>query len=243
MGFPDYTLTMRNLVATFALICSFNVAAIEPPTEEELTGAQEAPLEFGEMVVTGHQFTFEQELAFRLVRYALKTPRSDKREDRDVWVCWHERGTGSRLRYLSCARNGDLWALRPDRHTLVPANPRAGYGTIMVSTRPVNKRKFKNMLATMHGSDEFDREFVSMALAGQRPPRDIPSEDELDRFAQAYRAVADLSNADDDTLEAAIQGAGLSLGRYNRIVDLLSAYQSIENEVAIRLNSMSGPDD
>ena len=241
--FLDYILAMRSLVATIALICSFNVAAIEPPTEEELAGAQEAPLEFGEVVVTGSQFTFEQEVAFRLVRYAMDTPRSDKREDRDKWVCWIDRDVGSRLRYLSCARNGDLWALRPDRHTLLPANRRAGYGTIMVSTRPVNKRKFKNMLATIHGSDEFDREFVSMALAGQRPPRDIPSEDELDRFAQAYRAVVDLSNADDDTLEAAIQGAGLSLGGYNRIVDLLSAYQSIENEVAIRLNSMSGPGD
>lgn len=78
----DYTLTMRSLVATFALICSFCVAAIEPPTEEELAGAEEAPLEFGEIVVTGSQFTFEQEVAFRLVRYAMNTPRSDKREDR-----------------------------------------------------------------------------------------------------------------------------------------------------------------
>ena len=94
----------------------------------------------------------------------------------------------------------------------------------------------------MNGSDEFDREFVSMARAGQTPPRDIPSKDELDRFALAYRAVDDLPNADDETLGAVIHGAGLTLSRYNRIVDLLSIYQSIENQVAIRLNAMPGPD-
>ena len=59
----------------------------------------------------------------------------------------------------------------------------------MRSTRPVHKRKFKKMLATMHGNDELDREFVSMALAGQTPPRDIPSEDELDRFALGLAGI------------------------------------------------------
>ncbi len=235
---------MRSLVATFALICSFSVAAIEPPAEEELAGAEEVPLEFGEMVVTGHQFTFEQELAFRLVRHAMDTPRSDKREDRDVWVCWIDRATGTRFRYLSCARNGDLWALRPDPDgsTFMPRGL-AGYGTIMRSTRPVNRAKLRKMLATLEGNDELDREFVSMALAGQTPPRDIPSEDELDRFALAYRAVVEMAVADDDVLEGAIAAQGLALARYNRIVDLISTYQSIENEVAIRLNAMAGSGD
>lgn len=256
---------MRRLVATFTLICSFSVAAIEPLTEEEPAVAETAPLDLGNLDVIGHQFTFEQELAFRLVRQALKTPRSSKEENRDVWICWIDQGAGTHFNYLNCARNGDLWALKPDRSSLIergafnpirssrssptngntftfiPANPRAGYGIIMRSTRPVMKAKLNNMLATMHGSDEFDREFVSMARAGQTPPRDIPSEDELDRFALAYRAVSDLPNADDDTLEATIHGAGLTLSRYNRIVDLISIYQSIENEVAIRLNAMSGP--
>ena len=53
LGFPDYTSTMHRLVPAITLICSFSVAAIEPPTEEELAGAEEAPLEFGEIVVTG----------------------------------------------------------------------------------------------------------------------------------------------------------------------------------------------
>jgi hypothetical protein len=95
----------------------------------------------------------------------------------------------------------------------------------------------------MHGSDELDREFVSMALAGQTPPRDISSEDELDRFALAYRAVGEMAGADDDVLEGAIAAQGLALARYNRIVDLISTYQSIENEVAIRLNAMAGSGD
>ena len=243
LGCLDYTWTMRSLVATSVLICSFSVAAIEPPTEEELAGAEEAPLEFGEIVVTGSQFTFDQEVAFRLVRFAMNTPRSDKREDRDKWVCWIDRGVGSRLRHLSCARNGDLWALRPDPDgsTLMPRGA-AGYGTILRSTRPVNRAKFNKMLATMAGNDEFDREFVALARAGQKPPRDIPSADELDRFALAYRAVGDLADADDDTLEHAIRGKGLTLSRYNRIVDLLRTYQSMENEVAIRLNAMAGSD-
>ena len=242
---------MRSLVATIALICPFSVTAIEPPTEEELAGAEEAPLEFGEVFVSGSQFTFEQEVAFRLVRYAMDTPRSDKREDRDVWVCWIDRNTGSRLRYLSCARNGDLWALRPDPTGRLGSNSdwsdfaptgAAGYGTIMRSTRPVNRTKFMKMLATMPGNDEFDREFVALARSGQQLPRDIPGEEELDRFALAYRAVGELADASDDTLESAILGQGLTLDRYNRIVDLLSTYQSIENQVAIRLNAMRGPD-
>ena len=258
----NYTLTMRYLVATFALICSFCVAAIEPPTEEELAGAEEVPLDLGNVDVIGHQFTFEQELAFRLVRQALQTPRSSKEENRDVWVCWIDQATGSHFNYLNCARNGDLWALKPSRASLtqrntfapgnpgrgngfragnvfIPANPRAGYGAIMRSTRPVMKAKLNKMLATMHGSDELDREFVSMALAGQTPPRDIPSEDELDRFALAYRAVGEMAGANDDMLEGAIAAQGLALARYNRIVDLISTYQSIENEVAIRLNAMA----
>jgi len=235
---------MRSLVATIALICPFSVTAIEPPTEEELAGAEEVPLEFGEIVVTGSQFTFEQEVAFRLVRYAMDTPRSDKREDRDVWVCWHERGTGSRLRYLSCARNGDLWALRPDPDgsTLMPRGA-VGYGTILRSTRPVNRAKFNKMLATMEGNDEFDREFVAMARTGLNPPRDIPGKRELDRFAIAYRTVGEMAGADDDMLEGAIRAKGLTLGRYNQIVDLMGIYQSIENEIAIRLNAMAGTND
>ena len=95
----------------------------------------------------------------------------------------------------------------------------------------------------MEGNDEFDREFVAMARAGLDPPRDIPGKQELDRFAIAYKAMGEMAGADDDMLEGAIRAKGMTLGRYNRIVDLMGIYQSIENEIAIRLNAMAGTSD
>ncbi len=42
-------------------------------------------------------------------------------------------------------------------------------------------------------------------------------------------------DADDDTLEAAIETSGLSLERYNRIVDLIGTYDSLLKAVGERL--------
>lgn len=228
---------------------------VEWPTDEELKGAEkktldvgEEPLELDEITVIGIQFTFEQETALRLVRQALSTHRSHKRKDKDVWTCRFRAPVGARRKHLECARNGDLMAhslnatypiFEKDR----PANQQ--FGTIMISQRPVNEKKFRAMLEDLPGSAELDKEFVSMALAGMRPPRNIPSDEELDDFAAAYQAVTELdkSGADDDKLMAAISEYGLSVNRYNRLVELIETYQSLENEVAFRLGTLKRPND
>ena len=93
------------------------------------------------------------------------------------------------------------------------------------------------ILGSLPGSAELDSEFVSLALSGQSPPQDIPDAEELDRFAQAFYAVEILSEAgsDDDELEAAIEAEGLSLERYNRLIDLLEIFQSLENQMVERV--------
>ena len=126
---------------------------------------------------------------------------------------------------------------------ITAVNP--GYGTIYQSTRPVNKKQFRALLGSLPGSDDLDKEFVAMRLAGKEPPRDIPTDAELDAFAEAYSSVTELDKkyGTEPELVAAIEGAGLTIGRYNRLVDLVETYQSLENEVAFRLGTLERPSD
>lgn len=237
----------KILTAVLSLALSATCPAVEPPPAEDLQGAVETPMDLGRIEVLGESLSFEQELQWRLVRQALKNKRSDEREDIDDWVCWFEPELGSRIRRLKCARNGDLWALRPVDQAPGAAlaagaagPPGSGYGTIWVAELPLRKRKLEELLAQMPGNDEFDREFIDLAAQGQRPPRDIPDEAELDRFAAAYLEVDRLleQNADDAALQAAIEAHGLALERYNQIVDLIDTYQSLMNQVAQRIGRM-----
>lgn len=217
--------------------------AVLDEAETDVLDVGEEPLALEEIVVTGERFSLEQETALRIVRQALNEHRSYKREDRNKWRCWYRRPAGSHFTYMECARNGDLNFL-----ALEPSYPRLGqkgdpvYGRIYRSQRPVNKKKFEALLESLPGSADLDREFVALSLAGQQPPRDIPSDAELDDFADAYRAI----NEQPDTSEAAliqlIEAEGLTLERYNRIVDLVETYQSIENEVAYRLGTLKRPE-
>jgi hypothetical protein len=111
------------------------------------------------------------------------------------------------------------------------------FGKIWTSQRPVNEKKFKEMLSQLAGPPDFDQEFVAMALGGKRPPRNVPSEEELDRFARAYEAVERLSDlgTNEGELISIIKDQELTLSRYNEIVELVETYQSIENAVAKRL--------
>jgi hypothetical protein len=116
----------------------------------------------------------------------------------------------------------------------------AGYGKLMRSDHPITKAKLDSMLASLQGSDELDNEFVALALAGQETPQDIPGSEELDRFAKAYYKVEKLNaeGASEDEQEAAITAEGLTLERYNRLIELVQVYQSLENATAIRLNEI-----
>lgn len=218
------------------------------PSEEELKRAEQQdlevdgePIELDKITVYGKQFTFEQEVGLRLIRQALKTHRSYLRKDRYVWVCKFRRPAGTHMKHIECARNGDFMALSfdptyPTFEKDMPKDQR--FGKIWTSQRPVNERKFEEMLSQLAGPADFDQEFVAMALSGKRPPRNVPSEDELDRFSQAYEAVESLSDlgTTEDELISIIESQELTLSRYNEIVELVETYQSIENAVAQRLD-------
>jgi hypothetical protein len=255
---------MKKSLLTFLLLFSGFVLAAEAPSDEELDAAvaeeldvgEEEPVELDKFTVTGERFTYEQETALRMVRQALKRNKSSKREDWDTWVCWYRKPVGTHRTHLECARNGDLVALRPDTAGLTANAIRGGirtsgergggnWGTIMRSNRPVNKKSFEAMLDELPGSDDFDQEFVAYSLAGQRPPRDIPTDAELDSFAEAYKQIGllEASGADEDAMIEAIEAQDLTIGRYNRLVDMIDIYQSIENEVAFRLGTLERPDD
>lgn len=234
---------LRHLALLIALSAPSLAAAASSGDEAAPEGVDEAEvdvLDLGEVVAMGQGMSFEQELTLRMVRQGLETPRSTRDADKDVMVCWFEEPVGTHHKHLACARNGDLWALRPDAGRGLLARPfgDAGYGTIWRTTRPVRRGEILRILDSMPGSSEFDQEFLALAMMGERPPRDIPDDEELDRFTAAYRAVTalDAEAAGDDALEAAITDQGLTLERYNRIIDLLDRYQSLMNQVAIRLN-------
>lgn len=209
------------------------------PGTEESAGAPEAEtLVLEELEVIGEGFSFEQEFTLRLLRDALYKPKSLSQKDRDEWVCWIDEATGSHFNYLNCARNGDIWANgRPDGLN-APTVPIGGYGKILRSERPVNRYKLEQAMATLEGPEGFDQEFLSMVVAGDRPPRDIPTDEELDQFAQAYTIIGRLQSrgASEARQIRAIEAQGLTLKRYNHIAGLTEVYQTIENSVAERLD-------
>jgi hypothetical protein len=215
-------------------------------------GSQEFSIKLDPIVVLQQELSFEQEATLRFVRSAYNQSRSDRIEDRDKWICWLERPTGSSFKRLGCARNGDLWALRPNTAGVTtrlnqtvqkfekPFLGTAGYGNILVSTRPVNQKKLERALAALSGSNEFDDEFLAMVKTGMQPPRDIPDNEELLSFAKAWLQVdkAYRARKNEDTQIAAIDAQGLTLLRYNRIAELVETYQSIENEVAEQIAAL-----
>lgn len=208
---------------------------------DELEKGEQKPLELDPVTVVGGRMEFEQELALRIIRHSLDATQSQRREDRDKWVCWLRKPTGTRLNHLSCARNGDIWALRPG-----PGNPMgqyslvAGYGTILTTSRPVNKSKLMKIMATLQGSEEFNSEFLSMVASGEQPPRDIPDDGEVEQFARAWIEIGKLHKRgkSEDIQIAAIEKEGLSLERYNRIAELLEIYKSVQKQISQKVKAL-----
>ena len=79
-----------------------------------------------------------------------------------------------------------------------------------------------------------------MVMAGQEPDRDIPNDEELDKFAQAFVKLGKMQKAGKQEGEqiVAIEKEGLSLKRYNRIAELTETYQSVENQVDERIKNL-----
>jgi len=227
---------LRFLTVCF---CWFATAVVAqaPISDAARETAEEKPLDLGALEVLGEGISFEQEFSLRLLRQALDKPKSRRQEDRDEWVCWIERATGSRFNYLNCARNGDLWALERPFGLAGPTIPVGGYGTILRSERSVNRHKLERAISQLEGPEGVDQEFISLVLKGERPSRDIPDAAELDAFAQAWQALESLAGAGASEKEqiAAIESAGLSLGRYNHIAGLTETYASVKRAVAARV--------
>ena len=181
--------------------------------------------------------TYDQEVILRIVRQGLKNKRSKLDEDRDVMICWF----GQPKAFLWCARNGDIRAQRlrsrlPNDEELEGWD---GYGTFQVTTFPVDRRAFKKTLAELPGSDDFDVEFISMLVAGERPPLEIPTDEELDRFATVWPSIGkpkQTGELTDETLTE-IADAGFTENRYQHIARLIETYRSIEAELDSRLSN------
>lgn len=230
------------LSCLFPIISAPLAAQDFPTAEEAAAAAADEPLVLDDLEIVAEGLSFEQEFTLRMLRESLDKPKSQKEEDRDEWVCWVDEATGSSFNYLNCARNGDIWALQPSSMgggsmAIGAPMPQAGYGSIMRSSRPVNRAKLRQAMDNLNGDEAFDREFITLALSGERPPRDIPDEEELDQFAKAYEELGRLQQrgASEGRQIGAIEATGLTLARYNRIAELTEVYQSIENEVAERL--------
>lgn len=215
---------------------------VKAPAADELAGAEEVPLELDPISVEGQAMSYRQEVALRIVRQAYNAPRSERHEDIDNWVCWLSAPTGSHFKHLNCARNGDLWSLRPRNvgGKLLAGIPIAGYGKIFTTERPTNRWKLEAAMSALPGSSDFDREFLGLVMAGEQPDRDIPDDDELDQFAQAWVRVDKLNKAGkSEAMQiAAIEKEGLNLKRYNRIAALVETYQSVENQVDERIKKI-----
>jgi len=206
----------------------------------------EIPYELDPLSVVSERMPVRQEAAYRLMRQALKRERSNSPEKIDELICFFETPIGSRIKYLTCGRNGDLWTREPDPHFPNDLRLRRsvpGYGKFIVSKRPMNKGKMNGIMSSLSGSAELDVEFASLVLNGETPPQDIPDDEEMERFALAFYALEILSEsgADDDEMEAAIEAEGLSLKRYNRLIDLVEIFQSLENQMAGLVDQLRAP--
>ncbi len=243
-----------KVLVVFLLAASCNSIAAENSSKEErqqladtklahqFEDEENSPFELDPIAVTRGDLSFDEELTLRIVRQAFKEVPSNKQKDRDKLLCWIEKPVGSRLSKLGCARNGDVWALRPDKlsggNILQTAKHAAvGYGEIMVASRPMGRVKLKRILAALPGTDAFDKEFIELAVKGVKPPRDIPSEEEMKKFAKAWLEVKRLhqQRKPEDVQIAAINAENLTLKRYNQIAELTETYQSIKKDIASRV--------
>lgn len=229
------------LLLTLVLFGHVAVFAGEQAGTGENEVTQESPLALDVLLVsleTG--LTYDQEVMLRVIRQAYKKKRSKLDKDRDVTICWLGKPRSGYARgFLYCARNGDLRAQR--LRSRLPGDKELegwdGYGTVQVTTFPVKRRWLEDALAALPGSDEFDVELISMVRAGERPPLDIPDDEELDRFVPVWAKVGRPKESGNFTENqiSMITDAEFSVVRYRQILTLVEVYQSINSEVNKRL--------
>lgn len=228
------TITMLKILPLALLLYCLTGFAIERPPEADLVGdsiaSDEDVLILDPIVVTGEKLSLKQETRLRIIRQGFNEPRSSLKKDKDKMLCWLEAPVGSHFRHVTCARNGDLDALRMSR-----MGGEAGYGQhrFWRSLQADNESTVRDIMNTLNETDYFDQEFITIASAGGQPPKDIPDMEELSQFAKAWMEVENLSQTGqaEDLVIAAITAEGLTLKRYNRLVELTQGYQSIRAKV------------
>ena len=230
---------MTKLLLGCLLVCSFNGFAIEKPPEAELVeesivANDDDVLELDRLTVTGERLSLKRETRLRVVRHAMNEPRSSKEEDKDKLLCWLEAPVGTRFKHVTCARNGDLDALRLGGKD-GQLGGSAGYGRhkIWRSLQADNEATIRNILADLPDNSYFDQDFALIASSGGQPPRDVPEVEELNQFAKAWIKVETLTSQakpEADVIDA-ITSEGLTLKRYNRLVELTQSYQTIRVKV------------
>ena len=184
-------------------------------------------LDLGSMEVQEERWTYDQEVVMRMIRQVYDNPQSNRARDRDKWRCWIAPEQGSRIGYLWCARNGDIMARRPAEF-FSQGLKAAGYGTYLRSTQAVNQSKFEKLLKSFRGGDEFNQEFLALLMQGERPPRHVPTDEELSAFAATRQAVEStegrLTSAE---LNSIARRHGLTRNRYVQIEQHLATYETV----------------
>lgn len=231
---------MLKTLPLLLLLCSFAVFAIEKPPEADVESGEDSSvndedvLELDRMSVTGERISLQKETRLRIVRQGLNEPRSKKKEDKDKMLCWLETPVGTHFKHVTCARNGDLDALRTGGKDGQIGGD-AGYGRkyFWRSIQADNSATIRSIMADLPEDSYFDKDFAAIASSGGKPPRDVPEEEELHKFAKAYIQVESLTSEGkpEEEVVAAIEAEGFTLKRYNRVVELTGTYQSIRAKV------------
>ena len=244
---------MLKAVSFLLLLWCLTGVAIEKPPEAdadavpdgEIVSAEDDVYELDAMEVVGERRSLRQETRLRIIRQAMNEPRSKLKKDRDKLLCWLETPVGTHFQHVTCARNGDLEAVRTHGRA-GQVGGMAGYGRhkFYRSIRADNPATMRKTLAAVPDSSYFDQDFVTIASAGGQPPRDVPEEKELDQFVNAWIASGELmkSGEPEEQVVATIEAEGLTLKRYNRLVELTKSYPSINARVTELVIEKQNPD-
>lgn len=251
----------RILFAAAATLCIVSGVHAQNDSVQADPLAALDTIELDKITVLGDK----QELALRIVKIGLENERSNDQEDANKVVCWLDAPTGTYLSHLYCGTNAALDSLarasRASAGTFIGgaansaaasmgANAKANY---YVSQSPVSPGFLHEVMGKL-GPADLNREIVAHVLDGGELPNNVPTAAELDRFAQAYRAVktvraeydSRLANTPsderkalvaetDDKMAAAISEAGLTVDRYNHISALTEEYSSLQQRLAQRI--------
>ncbi|MEM1411416.1 MAG: hypothetical protein AAGH19_03580 [Pseudomonadota bacterium] len=231
-------ITVRKSTAQFVILAGIVLAtflanpfAVVPAqaNDEPLTGVQE--IDLGILEVSQDRWTYEQEIVMRMIRKVYDKPRNNDPAYRDDWLCWIEKRALTSFGYLYCARNGDIEARSPS--SALAGTPMGGYGTFLVSSDTVNRAKFERQLASFRGGEAFNDEFLELVMAGERPPRRVPRDRELETFAEIQTALQDLGEKDLSSLQKneLIKSYGMEPSRYYQVREHLNTYLSIRERL------------